>query len=71
MRDELRKDNEGLRIRVAILEGQIDTLDKEVAAIKIENLALEAARDDLTAEVRILKLALNKSGNSLKLDKEG
>lgn len=68
VRSELRQDNEKLRTRVAILEAHVETLDKEISALQEENKNLEEAKENLLAEIRILKLALSKTGATLKLD---
>lgn len=68
IREELRKDNELLRTRVAILEEHINILDKEVAALKKVNDNYKEEKDDLNAQIRILKLALSKNGKNITLD---
>lgn len=70
MRDELRQDNEKLRTRVAILEAHVETLDKEIEQLRYHNEELQEHRDNLSAEIRMLKLALNKNGTALKMKDE-
>ena len=40
IREELRKDNEGLRVRLDIAEKRIDTLEDELHGVRAENEAL-------------------------------
>lgn len=68
IREELRKDNETLRTRVAILEDHVNNLDKEIKALKQINADCTEAKENLNAQLRILKLALSKNGHILHLD---
>jgi peptidoglycan hydrolase CwlO-like protein len=58
MREELRKENEALRARVKSLEDHVGDLAAEVDKLQDLKALLEKERDDLKAEIRMLKRAL-------------
>ena len=58
MREELRKENEALRSRVKSLEEHVGNLAAEVEKLQDLKVLLEKERDDLKAEIRMLKRAL-------------
>ena len=58
MREELRKENEALRGRVKLLEDHVSVLSAEVDKLQDLKALLEKERDDLKAEIRMLKRAL-------------
>jgi cell division protein FtsB len=68
IRDELRKDNEALRMRVAVLEGHVNTLDKEISELKKINDECRQAREEAVVQVRILKRYLSSQKPDLDID---
>ena len=68
IREELRKDNESLRMRVAVLEGHVNTLDKEISELKKINEDCRKAREEAQVQVRILKRYLSNQNLNAVMD---